>query len=93
MSASVNDSLSVPDSSQHNAASVSKNIPTAGNGSYKGFVAGVFSGITKLSGMLEMSRSLSWSSLTQSQLAILSIRLKSACRRRNMINSEDHWTA
>ncbi|GAB7347528.1 hypothetical protein MBLNU459_g4426t1 [Dothideomycetes sp. NU459] len=46
MSASVKDAQSLP-SSQHDGRSVQKsNVPT---GNYKGFVAGVFSGIAKLS--------------------------------------------
>ncbi|GAB7347529.1 hypothetical protein MBLNU459_g4426t2 [Dothideomycetes sp. NU459] len=49
MSASVKDAQSLP-SSQHDGRSVQKsNVPT---GNYKGFVAGVFSGIAKLSGIV-----------------------------------------
>lgn len=48
MSASVKDAQPLP-SNQHDGQSVQK--PSASQGNYKGFVAGVFSGIAKLSGM------------------------------------------
>ena len=56
MSATINTSIVNPDlkSGTNEALGREKPVRGASNGSYKGFVAGVFSGIAKLSGMAFM---------------------------------------
>lgn len=67
MSASLKDAQPLP-SSQHDGQNVQKSSAPAGN--YKGFVAGVFSGISKLSGMCFLNTSFNIANRSRSRPSV-----------------------